>query len=269
MSLPANGETPHGSGAASLPPPRVTDGASSRFGAPVHLVGRDLEVGIIRAFLDRAWSGGGAFLISGDAGVGKSVLIDAAAGYAASIGFMVLRATGAQFEAHVSFAGLHQVLYPLLKNLDQLDELQRRALDSAFGLRQGAAPDRMTISHAALELLVRFTATAAVLIVVDDMPWLDQVSAMILGFVARRTAGTRIGFLAAARTGEEGFLRPGLAVDAYAFARCRIPRRKPFWTVATPLLRPVPGGVCWPRPKAIRWRYWNCRSPSRQRRSDR
>jgi DNA-binding CsgD family transcriptional regulator len=100
---------------------------------------------------------------------------------------------------------LHQVLYPLLKNLDQLDELQRRALDSAFGLRQGAAPDRMTISHAALELLVRSTATAAILIVVDDMPWLDQVSAMILGFVARRTAGTRIGFLAAARTGEEGF----------------------------------------------------------------
>ena len=140
-------------------------------------------------------SGGGAFLISGDAGVGKSVLIDAAAAHAASVGFTVLRATGAQFEANVSFAGLHQVLYPLLKNLDQLDDLQRRALDSAFGLRQGAAPDRMTISHAALELLVRSAAAAAVLIVVDDMPWLDQVSAMILGFVARRTAGTRIGFL--------------------------------------------------------------------------
>jgi DNA-binding CsgD family transcriptional regulator len=164
-----------------------------------------VEVGIVRAFVDRAYSDGGAFLISGDAGVGKSALIDAAVAYAASIGFTVLRATGAQFEAHVSFAGLHQVLYPLMKNLDQLDELQRRALDSAFGLRQGAAPDRMTISHAALELLVRSTATAAVLVVVDDMPWLDQVSAMILGFVARRTAGTRIGFLAAARIGEEGF----------------------------------------------------------------
>jgi predicted ATP-dependent serine protease len=62
---------------------------------PVQLVGRDREIGIIRAFLDRAYSDGGAFLISGDAGVGKSVLIDAAAAYAASIGFMVLRATGA------------------------------------------------------------------------------------------------------------------------------------------------------------------------------
>jgi hypothetical protein len=81
----------------------------------------------------------------------------------------------------------------------------RAQLESAFGLRQGAAPDRMTISHAALELLVRSTASAAVLVVVDDMPWLDQVSAMILGFVARRTAGTRIGLLAPARTGEEGF----------------------------------------------------------------
>jgi DNA-binding CsgD family transcriptional regulator len=185
------------------------DGASSAWGAAAGLVGRDLELGIIRAFLDRACTEGGAFLLSGDAGVGKSVLIEAAAAYADSIGFMVLRATGAQFEANVSFAGLHQVLYPLLKNLDQLDELLHRALDSAFGLRQGAAPDRMTISQAALELLARSAATTAVLVVVDDMPWLDQVSAMILGFVARRAAGTRIGFLAAARTGEEGFFDHG------------------------------------------------------------
>jgi DNA-binding CsgD family transcriptional regulator len=178
---------------------------TGEWGDQVQLFGRDLEVGIVRVFLNRAFSDGGAFLISGDAGVGKSVLIDAAAAYAASIGFLVLRATGAQFEAHVSFAGLHQVLYPVLSNLDQLDDLQRGALENALGLRDGAASDRMTISHAVLELLVRSTASAAVLIVIDDMPWLDQVSAMILGFVARRTAGTRIGFLAAARTGEEGY----------------------------------------------------------------
>ena len=203
MSRPGSGERPDGTETPSLPS-GAPDGASSPWRAPVKLIGRDPEVGIIRAFLDGASSDGGAFLISGEAGVGKSVLIDAAAAYAASIGFMVLRATGGQFEAQVSFSGLHQVLYPLLKNLDQLGGLQRSALESAFGLRQGAAPDRMTISHAALELLVRSTATAAVLIVVDDMPWLDQVSAMILGFVARRTAGTRIGFLGAARTGEAG-----------------------------------------------------------------
>jgi hypothetical protein len=158
--------------------------SSSAWGNSPQLVGRDDELGTLRVFLDRAYSGGGTFLISGDAGVGKSALIDAAAAYAASIGFKVLRATGAQFEANVSFAGLHQLLYPLLKNLDQLDELQRTALESALGLRQGAAPDRMTISHAALELLVRSTATAGVLLVVDDMPWLDQITAMILGFVA-------------------------------------------------------------------------------------
>jgi len=142
MSRPGSGETPRASEAASLLPRSVTDSASSRWGTPVQLVGRDLEIGIIRAFVDRAYGDGGAFLISGDAGVGKSALIGAAVAYAASIGFMVLRATGAEFEAHVSFAGLHQLLYPLMKNVDQLDELQRRALDSAFGLRQGAAgPD--------------------------------------------------------------------------------------------------------------------------------
>jgi predicted ATP-dependent serine protease len=77
-------------------------------------------------------------LLSGDAGVGKSALIDAAAAYADSIEFTVLRATGAEFEAHLSFAGLHQVLYPVLKNLDLLDELQRQALESVFGRGRGA-----------------------------------------------------------------------------------------------------------------------------------
>jgi DNA-binding CsgD family transcriptional regulator len=185
------------------------DAASPAWGGGAQLVGRDAEVDVLRAFLDRAYTDGGALLLTGDAGVGKSALIDAAAAYADSIGFTVLRATGAQFEAHVSFAGLHQLLYPVLKNLDLLDELQHKALDSVFGRGQGAAWAWMTISDAVLELLARSAATATVLVLVDDMPWLDQASAMILGFVARRAAGARIGFLATARTDEEGFFDQG------------------------------------------------------------
>ena len=178
-----------------------------------HLVGRDQDITAVRAFVDHAARHGGSLLVSGEAGVGKTALIEAAAEYAASGGLRLLRATGAQFEANVSFAALHQLLFPLLdSNLSRLREEQRAALRSAFGFHGRAVPERMTLSNAALELLTQSAAATAILIVVDDMPWLDQASGVVLAFVARRTAGTRLGFLATARTGEEGFLdRSGLA----------------------------------------------------------
>jgi DNA-binding CsgD family transcriptional regulator len=173
--------------------------------AGVELVGRDRDIAFIRAFVDEAAAHGAALVVSGDAGVGKTVLIEAAASYAVSAGLRLLRVTGAQFEANVSFAGLHQLLFPLLgSHLDQLDEVQRTALRSALGLHEGRAPDWMTLSHAALELLTLAASRTPVLIVVDDVPWLDHASGRVLAFIARRTAGTRIGFLATMRTDEEG-----------------------------------------------------------------
>jgi DNA-binding CsgD family transcriptional regulator len=195
---------------ASGTPPDTA--ASAQPDEAIRLVGREEDVAAVRAFVDQAAVHGGALVISGEAGVGKSALIEAAGSYAVSAGLRLLRATGTQFEANVSFAGLHQLLFPLLgAYLDQLDDVQRTALRSALGLQQGAAPDRMTISHAALELLTRAAGTAPILIVVDDLPWLDQASGLVLGFVARRAAGTNVGFLATARTGEEGlFDRSGI-----------------------------------------------------------
>ncbi|MET7398776.1 LuxR C-terminal-related transcriptional regulator [Dactylosporangium sp. NPDC005572] len=158
------------------------------------LVGREADLALVRGLVH-----GGALMVVGDAGVGKSALADAAAAHAVAGGRRVLRVTGTQFEAHVSFAGLHQLVFPLLgSDLAELDEAHRAALRSAIGLRESAVPDRMMIAHATLELLTR----APVLVVVDDLPWVDQASRMVLGFVARRTAGTAVGFLATARTGE-------------------------------------------------------------------
>jgi DNA-binding CsgD family transcriptional regulator len=169
------------------------------------LVGRERDIAVIRAFVDQAADHGGTLVVSGEAGVGKTALIQAATSYAVSAGIRLLRATGAQFEANVSFSGLHQLLLPLLgDDLDQLDALHRTALRSALGLQQGAAPDWMTLSHAALELLTRAASSTPILIVVDDVPWLDQASGRVLAFIARRTAGTRLGFLATMRTGDEG-----------------------------------------------------------------
>ncbi|WP_406036562.1 AAA family ATPase [Micromonospora sp. NBC_00898] len=169
------------------------------------LTGRDRDIELMHSFVDQATVRGGALLLSGDAGVGKTALLDVAASYATAAGAQVVHATGAQFEANVSFAGLHQLLYPLLGYLPRLDEPQRAALRSALGLAEGPPVDRFLVSCAALALLTQAASSAPVLVTVDDLPWLDQVSATVLGFIARRLAGHRIGFIAASRTGEEGF----------------------------------------------------------------
>lgn len=153
-------------------------------------------------------------MVSGEAGVGKTAVIEVAMSYAVTAGLRLLRATGAQFEANVSFAGLHQLLFPLLASyLDQLDDAPRTALRSALGLHKGVAPDWVTLSQAALELLTRAASRTPILVVVDDVSWLDQASGRVLAFIARRTAGTRLGVLATMRTGEEGpFDRSGIGV---------------------------------------------------------
>ncbi|NMO57557.1 AAA family ATPase [Actinoplanes sp. TBRC 11911] len=178
------------------------------------LIGRDDEVAVVRAFVEGVTAYGGTLVILGDAGVGKSALLEQAASYGVAAGLRVVRATGTQFEAHLSFAGLHQLLFPLLgPHLDELDEMPRKALSSALGLLEGAIPDRMMISHAALELLTLAAVTNPVLVVIDDLPWLDPASAMVLSFVARRTAGTRMGFVATERAGERGYFdRSGVQV---------------------------------------------------------
>ncbi len=161
--------------------------------------------------MDQSAAQGGALLLSGEAGVGKSVLLDAAAAHATAAGTRVLRAAGAEFEAGMSFAELNQVLYPLLDGLQQLNTLHGQALRVALGLSDGSPADQLVVSNAALGLLLQAAAASPVLVIVDDLPWVDRASAVVLGFVARRLAGSRVGFLAAYRSGEESFFeRSGL-----------------------------------------------------------
>lgn len=177
------------------------------------LVGRDEDLDFIAAFVDQAAQSGGAVLLSGEAGVGKTVLLDAAAAHAAAAGGRVLRAAGAEFESAVSFAGLHQLLGPLLDQARGLSADYRRALDVALGVREGSSPDQLLLANAALALLAAAAGAGPVLVVVDDLPWLDRASALVLGVVARRLAGRRVGFLAVSRSGEDGFFdRGGLTV---------------------------------------------------------
>ena len=182
---------------------------SPRSGAAEQLIGRDHDLGLVRGFVDEAMVSGGALLLSGDAGVGKTVLLDAAAGQAHGAGARVVRAAGVEFESTISFAGLHQVLQPLLAGLDRLTDPYRTALSVALGLDQGAPSDQLLVSNAALTLLVQAAADHPLLVIVDDLPWLDRASAVVLGFVARRLVGSRVGFLGAYRSGEGSFFERG------------------------------------------------------------
>ena len=172
-------------------------------GQPPELLGRDEDVTVIRAFIDQVPARGGALLISGEPGVGKTVLLDAAARTAAADGIRVLRAAGAEFE-DVSFSGLNQILLPLRGELDRLDDPQRSALNVALGFSDGLSSDRLVVSNAALDMLRAAAADRPLLVIVDNLQWMDLASVLVLGFVARRLAGSRVGFLAAARTGEPG-----------------------------------------------------------------
>jgi DNA-binding CsgD family transcriptional regulator len=173
------------------------------------LVGREPDLRMLRAFLDRAAVSGDALVLSGEAGVGKTALVEAAATYADEAGTRVLRAAGAQFEADVSFAGLHQLLYPLLDDLPLLSGVHSRALGIALGLDDGPAAAQLLVSNAVLALLEQTAERVPLLVLVDDLPWLDRASAVVFGFVARRVAGRRLGFLGAARTGEDHLFAHG------------------------------------------------------------
>jgi DNA-binding CsgD family transcriptional regulator len=170
------------------------------------LFGRHRELGLIEALIAGTAGGGGALLLFGEPGVGKTVLLDAAVTRAAAAGLRVVRAAGVEFEADLPFSGLHQLLLPLHEEFSQLNPAHRDALNAALGFGEGTAPDRLVICNATLTVLQRSAAARPLLLIVDDLPWLDRASAAVLGFVARRLSGGRVGLLAASRTGQGGFL---------------------------------------------------------------
>jgi AAA ATPase domain len=175
------------------------------------LVGRDRELAILDSFGRQATADGGALLFTGEPGVGKTAILDAAAEAAAAAGTMVLRATGVQFETGANFSALDRLLQRLLGHVDELSSSYQRALKAALGLGDEVPADRLVLSNAVLALLRQASAVTPVLMVVDDLPWIDRPSALVLGLVARRLAGLRSGFLGVSRSEEEGFFdRSGL-----------------------------------------------------------
>src|SRR6516165_2809728 len=146
---------------------------------------------------------GRALVVRGEAGVGKSALLDCLAG--AAVDMRVVRAVGAESEMELAFAGLHLLCAPLLDRLEGLPGPQRDALAVAFGLREGAAPDRFLVALAVLTLLSEVAEDRPLLCVVDDAQWLDRASAQVLAFAARRLLAEPVGLVFAAREPGEQF----------------------------------------------------------------
>ena len=165
------------------------------------LLGRAQEQSLLTALLDGVEERGQALVLRGEPGIGKSRLLSAATRTAGDRGMRVLTATGVQSEAHLPFAGLHQMLRPVRERAVDLPPIQREALDAAFGLTSEVAPEHYRIAMASLDLVSDVAGDAPVLLVVDDAQWLDSPTADVLAFVARRIESDPVVLLAAARDG--------------------------------------------------------------------
>ncbi|NJP94594.1 AAA family ATPase [Nonomuraea sp. FMUSA5-5] len=139
-------------------------------------------------------------LLLGEAGSGKTALLEAAAEYARQVGTRVLLSRGCEVEAEQSFAGLHQLVRPLLPEAGALPAHQRAAVEAAFGIAAAAEPhDPAPLRIGVLNLLAEAARRRPLLLIVDDVQHFDRDSRDVLGFVTRRLAGEAVTVLIAAR----------------------------------------------------------------------
>jgi hypothetical protein len=138
-------------------------------------------------------------VLRGEAGVGKSALLSYLSDRVS--GWHVARAVGVESEMELAYGGLHQICAPMLDHLGRLPIPQRDALETVFGRTAGPAPDRFLVGLATLTLVAEAAEQQPLACIVDDGQWLDQASAQILGFVARRLLAEQIAIVCATRTG--------------------------------------------------------------------
>jgi DNA-binding CsgD family transcriptional regulator len=161
------------------------------------LLGRDTECARLDLLIDNArTSQGGTLLVRGEAGVGKTELLEYAG---ARPDLRVLRGTGVQSETDLAYGSAHQLLRPLLPLLPRLPGPQARAVEVAFGMADGEAPDRFLVALGFLTLLSEAGQDQTVLCVIDDAQWGDSPSTDAMFFVARRVSTDPVAILLAVR----------------------------------------------------------------------
>jgi predicted ATPase len=162
------------------------------------LLGRERECQVLDRLLDDVRDGhGGVLVMHGDAGVGKTALLE----YAVEVGrgFRIARTFGVEAEMELPYAALQQLCSPFFELMERLPQPQHDALGVAFGLITGAAPNQFLVGLAVLGLLAEAAEEQPLGCVVDDAHWLDSASARALAFVARRLLAEKIALMLATR----------------------------------------------------------------------
>ena len=187
----------------------------------VGLIGRHAETRALTDLVDHVRAGRSRVLVvRGECGLGKTALLDWVVEHAGDC--QVLRADGVEAEMELAFAGLHQLLAPILSRLDNLPPPQRDALQMAFGFREGAAPDRFFIALAVLSMLADTAKQQPMICLIDDVQWLDRASAQALAFVARRLGDESVGLIFATQLATEELSGlPELHLDGLSNADAR------------------------------------------------
>ncbi|MFI1996092.1 AAA family ATPase [Actinoplanes sp. NPDC020271] len=175
------------------------------------LRGRNREQAALAGLLQATRGGrSGVLVVVGEAGIGKSALLDAAVESAK--GLRIARVAGVESEMELPFAALQRLCGPVLDHLDRLPAPQREALEMTFGLRGVAAPEPFFVGLAVLTLLAEVATERPLFCVVDDAQWLDQASAQTLAFVARRLHAESVVMVFATRESDSSGRLPELPV---------------------------------------------------------
>jgi DNA-binding CsgD family transcriptional regulator len=144
---------------------------------------------------------GGAVVVRGEAGIGKSALLEELADKAPE--FRICRVVGVESEMELPYAGLQQLCGPVLDQMANLSPLHRNALEKVFGIATGSPPGRFLVGLAVVDLITKVAQQQPLMWLVDDAQWLDRASIQAIGFASRRFIGERIVVVIAARDSGE------------------------------------------------------------------
>jgi DNA-binding CsgD family transcriptional regulator len=166
----------------------------------MRLLGRQAECEALDQLLTDIRAGRSRVVVlRGEAGMGKSALLGYLTEHAE--GCRTATAVGVESEMELAYSGLHQLCGSMLDHLERLPVPQRDALATVFGLGEGPPPDRFLVGLATLTLFAEVAERQPLVCIVDDAQWLDQASAQIFSFVARRLLAEQVALVFAARTG--------------------------------------------------------------------